>query len=54
MGSLERQQTDKILNKLLSANSHNILDVGKVFNMLNRFSRGLNSIELVAYYYHNN
>lgn len=38
MGSLERQQTDKILNKLLSANSHDILDVGKVFDTFNRFS----------------
>uniref|UniRef100_A0A162A3A9 Ribosome biogenesis regulatory protein n=1 Tax=Daucus carota subsp. sativus TaxID=79200 RepID=A0A162A3A9_DAUCS len=35
MGSLERQQTDKILNKLLSANSHNILDVGKAVNFYN-------------------
>ncbi|KAL8136123.1 ribosome biogenesis regulatory protein homolog [Apium graveolens] len=35
MGSLERQQTNKVLNKLLSANSHNILDVNKAVNFYN-------------------
>lgn len=35
MGSLERQQTDKILNKLMSKNSHEILNVDKAVNMYN-------------------
>ncbi|KAK1403546.1 Ribosome biogenesis regulatory protein [Heracleum sosnowskyi] len=35
MGSLERQQTDKVLNKLLSTSSHNILDVNKAVNFYN-------------------
>lgn len=30
MGSQEKQQTDKILNKLMSQSSHDILDVNKV------------------------
>nr|GFC58149.1 ribosome biogenesis regulatory protein homolog [Tanacetum cinerariifolium] len=29
MGSLEKQQTDKILNKLMAKNSHDIFNVGK-------------------------
>lgn len=33
MGSLEKQQTDKVLNKLISKNSHEILNVGKAINM---------------------
>jgi len=33
--SLERQQTDKILNKLISKNSHEILNVNKAVNMYN-------------------
>ncbi|XP_059637983.1 ribosome biogenesis regulatory protein homolog [Cornus florida] len=35
MGSLEKQQTDKILNKLISKNSHEILNVEKAVNMYN-------------------
>ncbi|XP_059635084.1 ribosome biogenesis regulatory protein homolog [Cornus florida] len=31
MGSLEKQQTEKVLNKLISKNSHYILNVEKVF-----------------------
>jgi regulator of ribosome biosynthesis len=34
VGSKEKQQTDKILNKLLSRSSHEILDVNKVSNCL--------------------
>lgn len=30
MGSLEKEQTDKILNKLMAKNSHEIFNVGKV------------------------
>lgn len=30
MGSLEKQQTDKVLNKLIWKNSHEILNVSKV------------------------
>ncbi|KAI5640864.1 hypothetical protein M9H77_00166 [Catharanthus roseus] len=33
MGSLEKQQTDKVLNKLMSKNSHEILNVEKAINM---------------------
>lgn len=33
MGSLERQQTDKVLNKLISKNSHEILNVKKAVNV---------------------
>ncbi|VFQ91437.1 unnamed protein product [Cuscuta campestris] len=33
MGSLQRQQTDKVLNKLISKNSHEILNVKKAVNM---------------------
>ncbi|KAK2966302.1 hypothetical protein RJ640_018113 [Escallonia rubra] len=35
MGSLERQQTDKVLSKLMSKNSHEILNVEKAVNMYN-------------------
>ncbi|CAH2050176.1 unnamed protein product [Thlaspi arvense] len=35
MGSLEKQQTDKVLNKLISKNSHEILNVEKAVNMYN-------------------
>ncbi|CAH9068550.1 unnamed protein product [Cuscuta europaea] len=35
MGSLERQQTDKVLNKLLSKNSHEILNVNKAVSVYN-------------------
>ncbi|XP_019172894.1 PREDICTED: ribosome biogenesis regulatory protein homolog isoform X2 [Ipomoea nil] len=35
MGSLERQQTDKVLNKLISKNSHDILNVNKAVTMFN-------------------
>ncbi|XP_078171846.1 ribosome biogenesis regulatory protein homolog [Carex rostrata] len=35
MGSKEKQQTDKILNKLLSKSSHEILDVNKAITMFN-------------------
>jgi len=31
MGSLEKQQTEKVLNKLISKNSHDILNVEKVW-----------------------
>ncbi|KAL8129580.1 hypothetical protein V2J09_018735 [Rumex salicifolius] len=34
MGSLEKQQTEKILNKLISKNSHEIVDVKKAVNKL--------------------
>lgn len=34
-GSQERQQTDKVLNKLMSQHSHEILDVNKAINMYN-------------------
>lgn len=30
MGSMERTQTEKVLNKLISQNSHEILNVDKV------------------------
>ncbi|GJR33879.1 serine/threonine-protein phosphatase BSL3-like protein [Tanacetum coccineum] len=43
MSSLEKQQTDKILNKLMAKNSHDIFNVGKgerdgiwVWHMINR------------------
>nr|GEV64037.1 ribosome biogenesis regulatory protein homolog [Tanacetum cinerariifolium] len=35
MGSLEKQQTDKILNKLMAKNSHEIFNVGKAVDMYN-------------------
>lgn len=35
MGSLERQQTEKVLNKFMSKNSHEILNVQKAVNMYN-------------------
>lgn len=35
IGSQEKQQTDKILNQLLSKNSHEILDVNKAVTMIN-------------------
>lgn len=35
MGSLERQQTEKVLNKLISKNSREILNVDKAVNMYN-------------------
>ncbi|KAI3928311.1 hypothetical protein MKW98_023912 [Papaver atlanticum] len=35
MGSLEREQTDKVLNKLFSKHSHEIFDVNKAVNMYN-------------------
>ncbi|CAK9182149.1 unnamed protein product [Ilex paraguariensis] len=35
MGSLEKQQTEKVLNKLISKNSHEILNVEKAVNMYN-------------------
>ncbi|XP_052187487.1 ribosome biogenesis regulatory protein homolog [Diospyros lotus] len=35
MGSLEKQQTEKVLNKLISKNSHDILNVEKAVNMYN-------------------
>ncbi|KAM0933318.1 putative ribosomal biogenesis regulatory protein [Dioscorea sansibarensis] len=35
MGSQEKQQTDKILNKLMSQSSHDILDVNKAVSMYN-------------------
>ncbi|XP_071698110.1 ribosome biogenesis regulatory protein homolog [Rutidosis leptorrhynchoides] len=35
MGNLEKQQTDKILNKLMAKNSHEILNVGKAVDMYN-------------------
>ncbi|RVW95417.1 Ribosome biogenesis regulatory protein-like [Vitis vinifera] len=35
IGSLEKQQTEKILNKLISKNSHEILNVDKAINMYN-------------------
>lgn len=35
MGSLEKQQTEKILNKFMAKNSHEILNVQKAVNMYN-------------------
>ncbi|KAF8393233.1 hypothetical protein HHK36_021474 [Tetracentron sinense] len=35
MGSLEKQQTDKVLNKLISKHSHEILNVDKAVTMFN-------------------
>ncbi|KAH0709986.1 hypothetical protein KY284_011413 [Solanum tuberosum] len=35
MGSLERQQTEKVLNKFMAKNSHEILNVQKAVNMYN-------------------
>lgn len=35
MGSLERQQTEKVLNKFMAKNSHEILNVQKAINMYN-------------------
>ncbi|OVA00443.1 Ribosomal biogenesis regulatory protein [Macleaya cordata] len=35
MGSLEKEQTDKVLNKLMSKHSHEIFDVNKAVNMFN-------------------
>lgn len=35
MGSLEKQQTDKILSKLMAKNSHEIFNVGKAVDMYN-------------------
>ncbi|KAL6992868.1 hypothetical protein U1Q18_010988 [Sarracenia purpurea var. burkii] len=35
MGSLEREQTEKVLSKLMSKNSHEMLDVEKAVNMYN-------------------
>ncbi|PSR95531.1 Ribosome biogenesis regulatory protein [Actinidia chinensis var. chinensis] len=35
MGSLEKQQTEKVLSKLISKNSHEILNVEKAVNMYN-------------------
>ncbi|KAK6126209.1 hypothetical protein DH2020_040052 [Rehmannia glutinosa] len=35
MGDMERQQTEKVLNKLISKNSHEILNVEKAVNMYN-------------------
>lgn len=35
MASLERQQTEKVLNKLISRNSHEIVNVEKAVNMYN-------------------
>ncbi|XP_051142315.1 ribosome biogenesis regulatory protein homolog [Andrographis paniculata] len=35
MGAMERQQTEKVLNKLISKNSHEILNVEKAVNMYN-------------------
>ncbi|PIN24339.1 Regulator of ribosome synthesis [Handroanthus impetiginosus] len=35
MGALEKQQTEKVLNKLISKNSHEILNVEKAVNMYN-------------------
>ncbi|KAF3453681.1 hypothetical protein FNV43_RR04122 [Rhamnella rubrinervis] len=35
IGSQEKEQTDKVLNKLLSKNSHEILNVNKAINMYN-------------------
>ncbi|KAL2500763.1 Ribosome biogenesis regulatory protein-like protein [Forsythia ovata] len=35
MGALEKQQTEKVLNKLISKNSHNVLNVEKAVNMYN-------------------
>ncbi|KAJ0509073.1 putative ribosomal biogenesis regulatory protein [Helianthus annuus] len=35
MGSLEKQQSDKILNKLMGKNSHEIFNVGKAVDMYN-------------------
>ncbi|KAF7148639.1 hypothetical protein RHSIM_Rhsim03G0247600 [Rhododendron simsii] len=35
MGSLERQQTEKVLSKLISKNSHEILNVERAVNMYN-------------------
>ncbi|XP_023740138.1 ribosome biogenesis regulatory protein homolog [Lactuca sativa] len=35
MGSLERQQSDKILNKLMAKNSHEIFNVSKAVDMYN-------------------
>ncbi|PWA96900.1 Ribosomal biogenesis regulatory protein [Artemisia annua] len=35
MGSLEKQQTDKILNKLMAKNSHEIFNVSKAVDMYN-------------------
>lgn len=35
MGSMEKQQTEKVLNKLISKNSHEILNVQKAVNMYN-------------------
>ncbi|KAI3770379.1 hypothetical protein L6452_01510 [Arctium lappa] len=35
MGSLEKQQSDKILNKLMAKNSHEIFNVGKAVDTYN-------------------
>ncbi|CAI9778976.1 unnamed protein product [Fraxinus pennsylvanica] len=35
MGALEKQQTEKVLNKLISKNSHGMLNVEKAVNMNN-------------------
>ncbi|CAA0829727.1 Ribosome biogenesis regulatory protein homolog [Striga hermonthica] len=35
MGAMERQQTEKVLNRLISKNSHEILNVEKAVNMYN-------------------
>ncbi|KAH6798809.1 ribosome biogenesis regulatory protein family protein [Perilla frutescens var. frutescens] len=35
MGAMEKQQTEKVLNKLVSKNSHEILNVQKAVNMYN-------------------
>ncbi|KAL2479715.1 Ribosome biogenesis regulatory protein-like protein [Abeliophyllum distichum] len=35
MGALEKQQTEKVLNKLISKNSHDVLNIEKAVNMYN-------------------
>ncbi|GKC26304.1 ribosome biogenesis regulatory protein [Tanacetum coccineum] len=41
MGSLEKQQTDKILNKLMAKNSHEIFNVGKLKNKIDQYALGI-------------
>ncbi|KAI4326313.1 hypothetical protein MLD38_031639 [Melastoma candidum] len=35
MGSIEKEQTDRVLNKLISSNSHEILNIDKAISMYN-------------------
>ncbi|GKB00236.1 hypothetical protein Tco_0828229, partial [Tanacetum coccineum] len=41
MGSLEKQQTDKIFNKLMAKNSHEIFNVGKLKNKIDQYALGI-------------